>query len=185
MENKFPLSRRSLTKNSYICIVKVANFIRRVADLFYLKPFRKVIPHRTFLYFVGGAMNTVLGWVLYFVLFNYVTKPIGYFDLGFTIMSPHITALFIQFPITFATGFWLNRNVAFCDSNLRGFTQVARYLLSVAGAFLLNYALLKILVEVCRIVAPVSKILTDCIVAIYSYLMQRHFSFKVIKNRPE
>ena len=69
-------------------------------------------------------------------------------DLGFVYMSAPIASLFLVFPITFFTGFWLNRNVAFRASPLGTRTQLLRYALSVAGAILLNYLCMKLFVEV-------------------------------------
>jgi len=61
---------------------------------------------------------------------------------------------------------------------LRGKTQLTRYGLSVVGSILLNYICLKVFVEYFYIWPTVSKILTTVVVIIYSYVIQRHFTFK-------
>ena len=49
----------------------------------------------------------------YFVIYHFLIGEGRMIDLGFVYMSAPIASLFLVFPITFFTGFWLNRNVAF------------------------------------------------------------------------
>jgi len=155
-----------------------------VADWFY-QPFSRYIPLVTFRYGFTGGMNTVLDIFLYFVFYNYVFQK-QVFDLGFYAITPHIAAFLMVFPITFTTGFLLAKYVTFTQSPLRGRKQLFRYGLTVIGAILLNYILLKFFVEVCDFWATFSKILTTLLVVVYSYFMQTYFSFKVNKKtKPE
>lgn len=126
--------------------MKAAEIITRMVDFFYVKPLRRIIPLETFRYAVCGGINMLLGWVLYALLYKYVIRGC-YLDLGFVVMSPHVLALAVQFVITFFTGFWLNRNVTFSLSPLSSRRQLLRYVLQAGGALLLNYLLLKLLVE--------------------------------------
>ena len=103
-----------------------------------------------------------------------------YFDLGFVVMSPHIASLVLVFPITFFTGFWLNRYVAFRTLPVAAGKQLGRYLLTVVGSILLNYACMKFLVEVCGLWPTPSKCITSLAVALYSYLAARYYTFKGI-----
>lgn len=114
------------------------------------------------------------------VLYHIIYQLLGgaFLDLGFVVVSPHILALIIVFPITFFNGFWLNKYVAFRNSPLRTPTQLGRYLLSVGGSLLINYLFLKLFVEVCHIYPTPSKALTTAISVAYSYLMQKHFTFR-------
>lgn len=157
--------------------MKLSEHITRAVDFFYIKPFRRIVPQQVFRYTVCGGGNLLLGWLLYWVLYNHVVR--GYWlDLGITMMSPHILTLFIQFPVTFFTGFWLNRHVTFSQSPLRGRTQLFRYMLSVAGSFLLVYMLMKLFVEVFCISPPLAKPLTDAVVVIYSFCASKFFTFR-------
>lgn len=113
----------------------------------------------------------------YFLLYNFVVAH-RYFDLGCVVLSPHIAAMILVFPITFFNGFWLNRNVAFQLSTVRTRTQVVRYALSIGGSVLLTYAGLKFFVEVCGFWATPAKILTTILTVIYSYLAARYFTFR-------
>jgi hypothetical protein len=101
--------------------------------------------------------------------------------LGFVAISPHIAAFLIVFPITFITGFLLAKYITFTSSPIKGKTQLLRYMITVAGAIFLNYILLKIFVEYLLIWPTVSKIIITVIVVIYSYMMQRYFTFKTGK----
>jgi putative flippase GtrA len=112
----------------------------------------------------------------YFVIYHFVVDQQN-INLGFIVISPHIAALIIVFPITFLTGFYLNRYVVFRAIDQRKRKQIFRYGISVVGSILLNYALLKIFVEACGIWPTIAKVMTTIIVAMYSYIAARYFSF--------
>jgi len=154
----------------------IRNLINHIIQWVYL-PFKKFIPPETFTYAVTGGANTTVDIFLYFICYNFVlNKQIVNLDL--VAISPHIAAFLIVFPITFLTGFLLAKYITFTSSLIKGRTQLFRYVVTVAGAILLNYILLKVLVEYLFIWPTVSKIITTVIVVIYSYMMQRYFTFK-------
>lgn len=155
----------------------LARSITRFIDLFYTGPIRRLVSRQMFRYAFCGCANMALDAVLYFLIYHFIVRY-RYLDLGLAVMSPHIQALFLVFPITFFNGFWLNRNVAFRDSPLRGSTQLGRYALSVAGSFLLNYACMKVFVELLLVYPTPSKLLTTAVSVVYSYVMQKYFTFR-------
>lgn len=156
--------------------LQFSHFIIRIIDWFYY-PFRKIIPRETFTYAATGGLNTLFDIFLYFIFYNFILgKQIVH--LGFIAISPYIAAFIFVFPITFSTGFLLAKYVTFTDSILRGRKQLFRYGLTVAGAILLNYLLLKLFVEYLLIWPTISKTITTVIVVTYSYLVQRYFTFK-------
>ncbi len=155
---------------------KLRDLIIRIIDWFYF-PFLRFIPLEVFRYAATGGANTVLDISLYFVFYRY-WLDMQNVDLGFTVISPHIAAFLLVFPITFTTGFLLAKYITFTASELRGRIQLFRYGVSVAGSILLNYVFLKLFVEVAGLYATLSKVLTTIIVVIYSYIIQRNFSFK-------
>ena len=118
-----------------------------------------------------------IDWVLYFIFYNFIFHK-QVVDLVFVAFTPHIASFVFKFPITFLTGFWLSRHVSFSDSQLRGRVQIVRYLLVVGGCILINYAGLKLFVEVCGFYPTPSNILTSIIAAIFSYFSNKYFSFK-------
>ena len=101
-----------------------------------------------------------------------------FIDLGFVMMSPHVASLVVVFPITFFTGFWLNRNVAFQVTEVGRGVQLIKYALSVVGSILLNYICIKLFVEVVGIWPTPAKALTTLVCVVYSYLAGRYFTFK-------
>ena len=113
----------------------------------------------------------------YFVIYNFIVAK-QFVDLGFVTISPHILSLVIVFPITFFTGFWLNRHVAFRTTHIDSLRQLLRYLLTVIGAIIINYISMKLLVEHAHIWATPSKLLTTVISTVYSYLVGRFYTFK-------
>ena len=154
-----------------------AKILTGVIDSLYLPPFRRLLPLQVFRYAACGGLNLLWNAVLYYVVYHYVLFE-NNLDLGFIVVSPHVAAMCIVFPITFFNGFWLNRNVAFRRSALRSRVQLFRYALSVAGSLLLNYVLIKLFVEACRIYATPSMLLTSAICSVYSFLMAKYFTFR-------
>ncbi len=112
----------------------------------------------------------------YFVFYHFIICK-RFVALPFVTVSPHIASLLCVFPITFLTGFWLNRNVAFRTTAVSGRRQMCRYVLTVAGSLLLNYAAMKLLVEQVGLWATPSKLATTLICTVYSYLAGRYYTF--------
>lgn len=154
----------------------IARYITRVIEFFYLPPLRRFVSLQVFRYGAVGALNMLLDALWYFLIYNFIVCKQNV-DLGFVVISPHIFSLVIVFPITFFTGFWLNRNVAFRATHIDSLPQLARYALTVVGAILLNYISMKLLVEYMMIWPTPSKIITTAVCACYSYLLGRYYTF--------
>jgi len=150
--------------------------IIQVIDYFYT-PFRKLIPLETFRYAATGGFNTVLDITLYFICYNFIVDK-RVVDLQIVSISPHIAAFLIVFPITFFTGFLFAKFITFTSSPIRGRIQLFRYVISVSGSIFLNYVFLKVLVEFVGLWPTMSKVITTCIVVVYSYFAQKFFTFK-------
>ena len=158
--------------------MRLSDAITAWIDRFYFPFLRSLLSRQTFRYAACGGVNyLLLDPLFYALIYNGAVahRPV---DLGVVVLSPHIAALCIVFPITFFIGFWLNRNVVFRHSPLRTRTQLGRYLFSIAGSILLTYAGLKFFVEICRIWPTPAKVLTTIVVTIYSYLIAKYFSFR-------
>ena len=157
--------------------MNLSSLITNTIDLFYIPVVRRFVPQQIFRYGACGALNMSLDTVWYFVIYNFIVAK-QFVDLGFVIISPHILSLAIVFPITFFTGFWLNRNVAFRTTHIDSWRQMLRYLLTVIGAIIINYISMKLLVEHAHLWATPSKLLTTVISTVYSYLVGRYYTFK-------
>lgn len=159
---------------------KVRDFIVKVADWFY-PSFSRFMPRETFLYLMCGGGNTLFDIFLYFIFYNFVLDK-HILDFGFVAISPHIAAFLMSFCITFPTGFLLNKYITFTQSDLKGRVQLFRYGVTVAMCILLNYLFLKLFVEVFLWYPTISKTITTFIVAVYSYLSQKHYTFRIAKK---
>ena len=157
--------------------MKLSSLITNTIDLFYIPVVRRFVPQQIFRYGACGAANMTLDAVWYFIIYNFIVAK-QFVDLGFVVISPHILSLVIVFPITFFTGFWLNRNVAFRTTHIESRKQLLRYLLTVLGSILINYASMKLLVEHAHLWATPSKVLTTVISTVYSYLVGRYYTFR-------
>lgn len=160
---------------------KTGKFIRDIIDWFYF-PILRFIPQEVFRYAATGGSNTLFDLLLYFVFYQFLLKG-QIVELGFVAVSAHIAAFLMVFPITFTSGFLLNKYVTFSASSIKSRIQLFRYMLAVSGSILLNYVFLKFFVEYCGWYAPLSKLATTTIVIVYSYLMQRYFTFQTGKTR--
>jgi len=164
-------------------MVNVAKDIRElilvIIDFFY-SPFQRLIPIETFRYAATGGFNTVLDISLYFICYNFIIRK-QVVDLQIVSISPHIAAFLIVFPITFFTGFLLAKYITFTGSEIRGRIQLMRYMLSVSGSIFLNYFFIKLLVEFGGLWPTLSKVITTIIVVIYSYFVQKFYTFKTTR----
>ncbi|WP_026450429.1 GtrA family protein [Aequorivita capsosiphonis] len=154
------------------------NSIITFIDAFYFI-FRRFLPLKTYRYAACGGGNLVLDTVLYFIFYNFIVAKQNV-DLGVVVLSPHIASLFFVFPITFVTGFLLQKFITFEKSNLPWKTQFFRYFLVAMGALILSYICMKFFVDFLGFYPTPSKILTVFIAVAYSYLLQNKFSFKVV-----
>lgn len=155
---------------------KVRAFILRFIDLFY-PPFRRFMPLQVFRYAACGGGNTALNLFIYFIAHNFILQK-QVLDLGLIAFKPHIAAFFIAFCVTFPIGFYLSMYVVFQESFLRRRIQLFRYFMVAMVCIVLNYVLLKIFVEQLGWYPTPSMIMTTVIVVLFSYLSQRHYSFK-------
>ncbi|MGH2643291.1 MAG: GtrA family protein [Chitinophagaceae bacterium] len=152
--------------------------ILKIIDFFYIPLFAKWIPFRTFRYAVCGGFNTTLDLVLYYISYHFILHE-QMLSLGFVTISAPIAAFLMAFCISFPTGFSLSKFVVFPESVLKGRTQLVRYLLIVLCNVSLNYILLKFFVDVCHIYPTISKAFTAIIISCFSYLTQKHFTFRI------
>ena len=158
-------------------LISARNIILAIIDFFH-PPFARWIDQRTFRYLACGGSNTVLDILIYFLAYNFLLgkEPV---HTPFITVSPHIAAFMVSFSISFPLGFALSKYVVFTESNLRGRVQLFRYALLVGMCILLNYSFLKLFVEWCQFYPTPSNALTTAIVAVFSYVSQRNFTFKV------
>lgn len=157
----------------------IQSLIIRLIDWLY-PFFSSFFKKETFKYAFCGGLNTSLDLLLYFVFYNFILDK-NDVHLYFVTISPYIAAFLIVFPITFSSGFLLSKYITFTESPLKGRIQLFRYGVIVSISILLNYIFIKFFVEVCHIYPTPSKMLTTVIVIIFSYIMQRHYTFKTVQ----
>lgn len=135
------------------------------------------MPLQTFRYAACGGFNTMVDIGIFFISYNYIFKKQVVHFAGFAI-SPYIAAFLAAFCVTFPLGFYFARYVVFSGSNLKGRIQLFRYFLLVLACIALNYMFLKIFIEQLHIYPTPAKIITTVIVVAFSYLSQKHFTFR-------
>lgn len=158
---------------------KTGKLITRMVDFFY-PPFRKYMNIRLFRYAVTGASNLVFDWILYFLTFHYLLEK-QMLHLGPVTFSSHIATKFVIFPITFVTGFLLQKYVTFQTSEIKGRIQFIRYFSVVLGNLLINYLGLKLLVDYIHFYPSISNVIVTVSTVIFSYISQKKYTFNVKK----
>lgn len=141
------------------------------------------MPLQTFRYAACGGGNTLLGFALYYIGFEFVFNRED-FHFGISAFKPHNAALFFSSAIIFFSGFFLNKYVVFIGSILKGRIQLFRYFLSFTFNLILNYFMLKMLVEFLQMDEIVSQVITIVVIVAVSYLTQKYFTFRVKKVNP-
>ena len=149
----------------------------RLVDWLHVAPFKRLVSRDIFAYGLCGGANMALDTLWYFVIYHYIVAE-RFIDLGVVVVSPHIASLIIVFPITFFTGFWLNRNIAFRATEYKTRGQLIRYALSVLGSIALNYLCMKLFVEHLYFWPTPSKMLTTAVSVVYSFLAAKYFTFR-------
>ena len=155
--------------------------INAFIDFFY-PPFKKIFPLQTFRYAVCGCSNMLLDIFLFYISFNFILNQ-QIVHIGFITLKPYNAALIMAFCVTFPLGFLLSKYIVFNSSYLRGHVQLFRYILVVAINLFLNYAIINVMVQYFHFYPTISKIFATVIIVTFSFLSQKHFTFRVKKNQ--
>jgi putative flippase GtrA len=153
--------------------------ILSMIDFFY-PPFKRIIPLQTFRYAACGGGNVLLDFIIWYITYNFILER-EILDLGFYAFQPYTAALVIAFCFTFPVGFLLSKYIVFNESYLRGRIQLFRYVLVVITNLLLNYGLMKMMIEHFEFWPSIARLFTIIIIVTFSYLSQKHFTFR---NKP-
>ena len=155
----------------------VRQSIISLIDFFY-PLFKRLMPLQTFRYAACGGTNVALDISLFFILYNFVFHK-QIVDLGFIAFQPHIAAFIFSFLITFPIGFLLSKYIVWTDSSIKSHVQLFRYFVIVMMNLLLNYFFLKLFVEYLHFYPTIAKLITTVFLILFSYLSQKHYSFRV------
>lgn len=166
-------------------VLRTRNLILQIIDFFH-PPFARWLDQQTFRYLACGGSNQLLNIFIYWFSYNIllkqqdITLPSFFTNISsFRQITAPIFSYIIASAITIPIGFLLSKYVVFQESNLRGRIQLFRYMTLVIVCFFLNYWMLKLFVEVLNWYPTLSQTITIIILAIFSYLVQRFFTFKV------
>lgn len=157
--------------------------ITTILDFFY-PLVKRFMPKETYYYAACGGGNLVLGWILFFVFYQFVfLKETSHIYLSWlnnkhVAISAYTLSSFTTFCFSFTIGFLLNRYVVFTKSELKANTQLFRYGLSALISYTLGWILLKLFIETFSMFPSIANILASCIIVVWSYIMQRKFTFR-------
>ncbi|VBB48060.1 conserved membrane hypothetical protein [uncultured Paludibacter sp.] len=160
-------------------LIATGRIITQLIDLFY-PPFKRYISLQFFRYGVSGALNLVFSWFSYFFIYQFIVQK-RLINLGVVTLSGHTASLAINFVITLFTGFLLQKYVTFTASELKGRRQLLRYVQVGLLNLLINYAGLKLLVEVFAVFPSIANVIVSLFVTVVSYFLQTKYTFP-IKN---
>jgi len=147
---------------------------------FFHPPFKKYISAHNFRYLVTGGTTFVLGIIIYFLSFNFLFHSDEVKILFFT-LKKDTAALAVDFAVVIPFSFLINRYVVFTHSEVKGKTQLFRFLNLQFINVLLNVFLFKFFVEILMVYPTISKVVVAVLVASFSYIYQHYFTFSVKK----
>lgn len=153
--------------------------VLRLIDFFY-PPFSRIMPIHTFRYLMSGGTTAATGIVVYYIVYNFILHQ-RHVNLPFPpgMITAPVAALIIESFITFIVGFAFNKYLVFTASRLKGRIQLFRYGTVVACNVMLNFAMLKVMVETFHFYPTLAKVISTVILAVFSYFIQKYFSFRV------
>ncbi|RZJ75276.1 MAG: GtrA family protein [Flavobacterium sp.] len=152
----------------------------KVIDFFY-PPFKRWFSLNTFRYMASGGTTVATSIVAYYIIYNFILHQEDV-KVGQFLITAHIAALAIESLVTFCVGFTLNKYLVFTQSTIKGRIQLFRYATVYGTNILLNYALMKILIEGFLFYPTIAKACITFLLAISSYFSQKYFTFKVKKH---
>ncbi len=151
--------------------------LNKIADALYIKPLQ-FIPQETFKYAFAGGLNAVYGIVQYWIIYNFILQQ-NDVNLDFIVISAPIMALMINFVITFFTGFFLVREIAFPKKHHhRKGKQLSLYAAVVAINIIVNYVGIKTMVEHFGIFPSIANALVQIATITISFVLNKSITFK-------
>jgi putative flippase GtrA len=141
--------------------------------------FKNILSFPVFSYLVVGAANTLLNIGLFLLTFNFLQN-----NAGFQVPFALEIATIVSFGITVLTGFWLNKNFAFVNSDKdkkQVQKQFGKYCLVAMQGQFSDYLITKALVVLLLINGSVAYIISTVIMLVVTFLLQKYFTFKVAK----
>ena len=161
-------------------LIATGRIITQLIDLFY-PPFKRYVSLQFFRYGVSGGLNLVFSWFSYFFIYQFIVQK-RLMNLGVITLSAHTSSLAINFLITLFTGFLLQKYVTFTASELKGRRQLLRYIQVGLLNLLINYAGLKLLVEVFAVFPSIANVIVSLFVTAVSYFLQTKYTFPIKDN---
>ncbi len=155
----------------------IRHIVLAIIDFFH-RPFARWIDTQTFRYLACGSSGATLNIISFYLAYHFLFHEQDV-HTSFTTIRSAIAAAIVAFCISTPYGFTMSRYIVFPESPLRGRVQMFRYLMTVGACAVLTYLFVPFFHEVCGIYATPSNILTNVVVAVFSYMVQRFFTFKV------
>lgn len=157
---------------------KTRNFLLNLIDFFH-PPFKKWIDAQTFRYLACGGSNQLFNIFIYWFSYNVLLKKGDVLINPQVTISGHIASYIIASAVTIPIGFLFSKYLVFQESNIKGRIQLFRYMSLVLVCFVLNYWMLRLFVNILHFYPTASQTITIILLAVFSYLVQRFFTFKV------
>jgi putative flippase GtrA len=155
---------------------------QRVIDFieFFHLPLFQFIPTQTFRYLFCGVSTVMVDWITYYLAFHFLfnSNTIGLINLGFIHLSPKIISKLISVACSFVWGFALNKYVVFTESTTKGRVQIFRYGVIAASCIVFSIFIIKFLTTQMGVYPTFANVFASLIIAVYSYIIQRKFTFK-------
>jgi putative flippase GtrA len=152
--------------------------LSKAVDRLYFPFLRRFLPQELFRYGICGTAVVLLDWLLFWFCYNYLFVQENR-DTGYFVFSAYTLSKLISAPVAALAGFWLQKNITFRASPLRGATQFFRYLLVFCVNFLVNILIGKdFLFEYFGLWATPANMTVTVLSILFTFLMQKYFTFR-------
>ena len=169
-----------ILKTTTVLVQYIHNFIH-----FFHWPFRKVFTQLQFRYLAcGGFMflfDLAVVWFVYYIVLKDITQV--YLTKTYWI-SAYSAALWSPFPFSLLLSYTLSRFIVFHETTVKQKTSIVRYIALVGSCIYVSFLLLTFFIAKLHWNIMLARVVTNILIAFYSYAIQKFFAFKITKPKP-
>ncbi len=141
------------------------------------KQLQRMLAKPSVRYLISGGTATAVDIGSYFLMIHYVFKS-PYVNVASLKMASPMVALAVSYSLGFVTSFSFTKFFVFKEAQGKTRYQLLRFASVALMVFVLNYLIMKVLIFALHVFPTVSRIISAAMVAIVSYMIHKHFTFR-------
>lgn len=145
--------------------------------------FKKLTNSKVFRYFISAGIATWVDITVYFLAFNYIYQKMDIDFFGMITITAPTASLILSYTMGLITNFTITKFMVFKESELETYKQLFRYILVAMVVLVLNYFLMKFLIETLQWYPTIARAVSAVSVGLLSFVVHKTFSFKVPSSK--